>query len=236
MIAEPQGLHELLGAFILGGLRPEEHRAFTLHLRGCTHCQREAAQLSGLSTLLSLVSRDHTDPASTTASGGSVGSPAPVSLTDRIRRERRRRRVWTGALIAAVAAGFLVLGFTIRPAVTGTSTVAAPTVPTQPAGQGINVTAVPDDPAEPVQAALQLVPKQWGTELNLQASYLPVGGMMTLWIIGTDGTSQQVASWNGTATGRCELSAASAVRTNSIASVELRTDAGKRLATARLAG
>lgn len=236
MITEPQGLHELLGAFVLGGLDPEEHHAFTLHLRSCIDCQREAAQLSGLPALLSLVPTDLTDPASTATSDAQVIPPTPISLTDRIRREQRRRRVWIGALIAAVAAGFLVLGFTIRPAVTGTSAVAGPTLPTQPAGQGINVTAVPDDPAAPVQAALQLVPKQWGTQLDLQASYLPAGGMMTLWIIGTDGTSQQVASWNATGTGRCALSAASAVRTNAIASVELRTDAGKRLATARLTG
>lgn len=228
MSTEHEKLHELLGAFVLGGLDPDEHRAFTVHLRGCADCQREAAQLSGLPALLSLVPMDVPGPAATTAP--SAVRSTPSSLTDRIRRDRRRRRVWTGALIAAVAAGFLVLGFAIRPALTG------PQTSTVQAAPSINVTAVPDDPAQPVQAALQMFPKQWGTQLDLQASYLPTGGMMTLWIIGTDGASHQVASWNATDAGRCSLSAASSVRTSAIASIELRTEAGKKLATARLAG
>ncbi|MDQ2848195.1 MAG: zf-HC2 domain-containing protein [Actinomycetota bacterium] len=229
MSTEHENLHQLLGAFVLGGLDPDEHRAFTAHLRSCAECQREAAQLSGLPALLSLVPMDVAGTATTSTARSAVPS-TPTSLTDRIRHDRRRRRVWAGALIAAVAAGFLVLGFAIRPAITG------PQTSTVQAAQSINVTAEPDDPAHPVQAALQMFPKQWGTQLDLQASYLPTGGMMTLWIIGTDGASHQVASWNATDAGRCSLSAASSVRTSAIASIELRTEAGKKLATARLAG
>lgn len=155
MSIEHENLHELLGAFVLGGLDPQEHRAFTVHLRSCAECQREAAQLSSLRDLLSLVPMEVPGTAGSATARSAVPAP-PASLTDRIRRDRRRRRVWTGALIAAVAAGFLVLGFAIRPAFTG------PSSSTVQAAPSINVTAVPDDPAQPVEAALQMFPKQWG--------------------------------------------------------------------------
>jgi len=46
-------LHQLLGAYLLGGLSDDDHRAFTEHLRACAACQQELGQVSGLPRLLS---------------------------------------------------------------------------------------------------------------------------------------------------------------------------------------
>ena len=52
---DAERVHELLGAFVLGGLDPEERNTFTAHLLTCAVCQGEAAQLSGIPGLLDLV-------------------------------------------------------------------------------------------------------------------------------------------------------------------------------------
>ena len=48
-------LQQFLGAYLLGGLSDDDHRAFTEHLRACQTCQQELGQVSGLPRLLSLV-------------------------------------------------------------------------------------------------------------------------------------------------------------------------------------
>lgn len=72
-------MHELLGAFVLGGLDDEDQHAFTAHLRTCAVCQREAAALSGIPGLLDLV-----DPGTVTFDGS------------RTRRRLRMNKASTG--------------------------------------------------------------------------------------------------------------------------------------------
>ena len=75
-------LHVLLGAYVLGGLSDDDHRAFTEHLRTCADCQAELGQVSGLPRLLDLAG-----PA-----GGPHLSPDPASELGALGRRRRARR------------------------------------------------------------------------------------------------------------------------------------------------
>ena len=222
---EHQQLHELLGAFVLGGLDPEEHRAFSRHLRTCTECQREAGQLSGLPPVLELA-RQGGQPAAVFAADDAL--PAPASLTERMRRDRRRRRFVSVGLVAAVAVLCLVVGFVTRPLLVDDSPLASPSQGTTIAAVGVG--------SSPVQGAVTVVNKQWGTQLELQAGQLPTTGTMALWVVESDGNAYRVATWNATPAGRTNLTAACAVRSESIATVEIRTGGGARIAEAKVHG
>ena len=41
-------VHQLLGAYLLGGLEPDEARAFEDHLAGCADCRGELEELESL--------------------------------------------------------------------------------------------------------------------------------------------------------------------------------------------
>ena len=188
-------------------------------------CQREAGQLSGLPALLELARPGGQPPAVFEADGD---LPAPASLTERIQRDRRRRRFASAGLVAAVAIVCLVLGFVTRPLVVDEK-------PPATASQGTTVTAVGVG-SSPVQGAVTLVTKQWGTQLELQAGQLPTTGTMALWVVESDGDAYRVATWNATPAGRTNLTAACAVRSDAIATVEIRTGGGARIAEAKVHG
>ena len=221
---EHEPLRELLGAVFLGGLEPEEHRAFSRHLRTCPECQREAGQVSGLPALLELA-RPSVQPGVPIQAEGEL-SP-PVSLGDRVRRDRTRRRFANAALVAAVAVVCLVVGFLTRPLVLDDN-APAPVTGTTVAAVGIG--------SSPVQGAVTVVTKQWGTQMELQAGELPTTGTMGLWVVESDGHTYRVATWNATPAGRTSLIAACAVRSEAIAKVEIRTGGGTRLAEAKVHG
>lgn len=220
---EHEQLRELLGAFVLGGLEPEEHRAFSRHLRTCTECQREAGQVSGLPALLELARPDG-QPAAVFEADGDL--PPPASLTERIQRDRRRRRFASIGLVAAVVVLSLVVGFVTRPLLVDDS-------PPAITAQGTTVAAVGVG-SSPVQGAVTVVSKQWGTQLELQAGQLPTTGTMALWVVESDGHAYRVATWNATPAGRTSLTAACAVRSEAIATVEIRTGGGARIAEAKV--
>ncbi|WP_281445365.1 zf-HC2 domain-containing protein, partial [Paenarthrobacter nicotinovorans] len=48
-------VHQLLGAYLLGGLEPGEARTFEEHLESCADCRRELEELASLPALLDAV-------------------------------------------------------------------------------------------------------------------------------------------------------------------------------------
>lgn len=218
-------LHQLLGAFVLGGLEEEEHRAFTRHLRGCPTCQREAAQFSGLPALLDLVAPEPTG--GLTAAGVAPAEPAvdvsvPDVLLDRVRAQRRagRRRLVMAAALLVLAAGGLGAG-------TG------PLLDRLQAPPTTRVVAAPSPPGRAV-VEVALVTRDWGTQLDLVGSGLPNTGILYLWVTNDAGRSYPVASWNGTASGRARLTAACWMRPAEIRRLDVRSADGTTVATAAL--
>src|SRR5262245_34463413 len=119
--AGPEGLHVLLGAYVLGGLSDEDHRAFSEHLRTCTQCQAELGQVSGLPRLLHLAGPAGGPHLATPQ----AGAPVPVineaddarvtRLLAEVGRRRRRRRMWYVALTSAAAVLLFVAGGVMGP-------------------------------------------------------------------------------------------------------------------------
>ena len=50
-----ESVHQLLGAYLLGGLEADEARAFEDHLRTCATCRQELEELESLPALLDAV-------------------------------------------------------------------------------------------------------------------------------------------------------------------------------------
>jgi anti-sigma factor RsiW len=97
---------ELLGAYVLGGLGPDEAAVLEQHLESCPRCGREYAELASLPELLDLAGSAESEP---------EAPPAALeeAVLDRFARERRRpaSRSWrpsralrVGAALAAAAA------------------------------------------------------------------------------------------------------------------------------------
>jgi anti-sigma-K factor RskA len=86
--------HDLLGAYVLGGLDADERRQFEDHLRGCSRCRRDVVDCAPLPGLLAKV-----DPAD-------LAADAPDGVSGNTRRWWLAGAALAGA--AAVAVGIAV--------------------------------------------------------------------------------------------------------------------------------
>ncbi|TLM83076.1 zf-HC2 domain-containing protein [Pseudarthrobacter sp. NamE5] len=89
--------HQLLGAYLLGGLDAVDQAAFAAHLKQCAACREELAGLEALPVLLdNLPVPDAVsltlDPRATAAPGTSTAAPLLARLASRRRKIRYRRR------------------------------------------------------------------------------------------------------------------------------------------------
>lgn len=208
-------LHQLLGAYLLGGLEPAEAAAFEQHLDFCAECRQELDELASLPALLDALPMP--DAVALTAAAVAAGheqapappesSPAPRRLLDELAARRRKvRRRWSAAA-AAGAAACLALGVL--------------------AGPLLNQPAKPDasysvQASNGLQVTVGLVKKTWGTELAVDGRSLPVEGTFSLWVKDRDGREDRACSWTATPSGKVRITGATPVQLAGIASVEMR--------------
>jgi hypothetical protein len=163
-------VREQLGAYVVGGLEPDEHRLVAGHLGSCAACSAEHAALSGLPALL-----DH-------AAGLELEPPRPAleeRVLDAVARERGRRRrplvarrllpararVAAAAALAGGALGAAVMAL----AVGGDEEGAAPAARTAAPARY----AVALDGTGSASGRAALVPEKSGTSLYLALRGLP---------------------------------------------------------------
>lgn len=231
-----------LGAYVLGALSAEETRALEAHLGTCAACRAELASIETLPALLDAVpgyraeeiAHDAARPPELVARGPvAVPATPPRELLARVARRRRARTgAWAGS-IAAAAAAFFAAGVALGPAVwpaLGAGPGAAPQ-PSPSAGTAApaqTLTLASDDGAH---VDLALVHKAWGTELDLTCRGMPSGGVFTVWVVGSDGTAQQAASWSSTGyASRAVLTGATSFQLASIRTIEIRDAAQQTIA------
>ncbi|MFW0773936.1 anti-sigma factor family protein [Paenarthrobacter nitroguajacolicus] len=213
-------VHQLLGAYLLGGLEPEEARTFEDHLGACAQCRHELEELDSLPALLDAVPR--ADAVALTVAGGmNALSPLdPVALPEKVLvdlsvRRRKSRRRWA-ALVGAVAAACLAVGFL--------------------AGPLLNQPPKPDasysvQSETGLQLTVGMVKKNWGTELAVEGRSMPLEGTLYLWVKGRDGAEERTCGWTATQSGRIKITGATPVQLAGIAGVELRDEAEKTVAS-----
>lgn len=226
--SDDERMHELLGAFVLGGLGDDDRHAFTAHLRSCAVCQREAAQLSGIPGLLDLVDPAVLSPDGVAASADGTPSqptlvpdldPVPGRLLSRVRADRRRRRWRLAAAAAVVALLAGGIGASIGPV---TTRLTAP-----PTTRFVATAA----PASGAQVEIDLVTRGWGTQLDVRGSGLPTTGVLLLSVTNAQGYTYDVASWSGTPSGRTTLTAPCWMKPADIKALQVHTRDGATLAT-----
>ena len=203
-----ESIHELLGAYLLGGLADDEHRRFAEHLRACSQCQADLGQLSAIPRLLG--------PADDTAPAAVSGVPSEVLLA-RLHSHRRRERLLWSAASGVVAVLLAVTGF-----------FAGQRFP--PVPDGARLTAGPA-PGETARFEIVLVAKGWGTQIDVRGGQLPSTGTMTLWVTDAAGDRWQVATWRATTSGQAALVGACPARPSEVRTIEIRMTDGRLLAT-----
>ena len=207
--------HQLLGAYLLGGLEPADIAAFDRHLESCAECRAELDELASLPALLDAVPvSDAVALTGVAAAAGSVQAaqgagvvPVPKRLLDELALRRRKVRLRWSAAAAAAAAACLAVGVLTGPLL---SPPAKPDASySVQAGDG-------------VQFTVGLVKKTWGTELAVDGRSLPVDGTFSLWVKDSDGGEDRACAWTATPSGRVRITGATPVQLTSIASVEMR--------------
>ncbi|UKA49318.1 zf-HC2 domain-containing protein [Arthrobacter sp. FW305-123] len=215
-------VHQLLGAYLLGGLELQEARTFEDHLATCADCRHELEQLESLPALLDSV------PAADAVALAIAGSANPLSplypkpellpekvLVDLSVRRRKSRRRWA-ALVGAVAAACLAVGFLAGPLLN------------QPPKPDASYSVQSGDGLE---LTVGMVKKNWGTELEVEGRSMPLEGTLYLWVKGRDGAEERTCGWTATASGRIKITGATPVQLAGIAGVELRDETQKTVAS-----
>lgn len=213
-----ESVHQLLGAYLLGGLEPEEARAFEDHLTHCPECRKELEGLESIPALLDAVPAADAVALAALDSGHALPpleSAPHTLLLDLSARRRKSRRRWA-AFVGAVAAACLALGFLAGPLVNQPPKPDA-TYSVQ-SGNGLQLT-------------VGMVKKTWGTELEVEGRSMPLEGTLYLWVKGRDGAEERTCGWTATPSGRVKITGATPLQLAGISGVELRDDAEKTVAS-----
>jgi hypothetical protein len=211
-------LHQLLGAYVLGGLDPADSQRFEAHLPDCADCRTELAELESLPALLDALPVP--DAVALTGTARPVvttelASSVPSKVLDELAARRRKLRRRWAALVGAVAAACLALGV-----------VAAPLLSRPPAPDA----SYSVQSGSGLQFSIDLARKTWGTELAVSGSKLPLDGTLSLWIRDRDGGEDRACAWTATPSGRVKVTGATPVQLASIASLELRDETHQAVA------
>lgn len=200
-------LRELDAGYLFGALDEHDELLFRAHLAACERCRADVDDLRGTLDALQLLHYPADAP--------------PSDLLRRIlaaaHRERQRRRVLTGVLVAAALVGAVVLG-----------TRLPRTHHDEPAE--VAMTAVR---SSPVTATAALEPTAWGTRVVLHCRYHPSGyagtAVYRLRAITRDGRRLDLGSWSLAAGGETTYTSGVAVRPDQLRSVEVTSASGTAL-------
>ncbi|WP_457032179.1 zf-HC2 domain-containing protein [Kitasatospora sp. P5_F3] len=194
-MTSPQEQHLDVGAYVLGLLEPEEMAEFAVHLADCAQCTAEAAELSGLETLLAEYA-DAVRPVADAAPGVAPGAELlerMVAEVTTVRRTSRTRRLFlVAAAVAALIAGPLV-GASISDS-DGPAPVAHSTSPAQDLMDHGTIRTATDRTTGAV-ATVALEDKKWGTHVALRLGGVKGPLSCSLIAVARDGQRQTVTSW-----------------------------------------
>jgi hypothetical protein len=238
--AHPYGQWD--AAYVLGALSPEQRKEFEEHLGGCQVCRDAIVELAGLPGLLARVPASDLLAVDEPA-GDAVAAEPPPSLMPVLPAEPRRwgRHVLVPAAAAAVA---LVVGglggYALSETVGGADAPPSATATTGP----VRVAFSPVT-ASPMTAVVDVLPRTSGTQLLVECQYAlkgPDGSVAegawaeyAIWVVDRQGRAVQAKVWTAKPDRVMRPAAASPLRPDQIAAVEIRrVDTGETVVRARL--
>ncbi|MEO7122931.1 MAG: zf-HC2 domain-containing protein [Lacisediminihabitans sp.] len=218
-------------AYVMGSLSADERRDYEFHLEGCESCAAAVAELAGLPALLSKVA-----PSEASALlGDGETLPPPVTLLPRLvhsvrRRHRRRVMASTLGLLAVAAAAAIVV---VVPMLAGAPLLQAagpsrPTTSVAPQEQIALSQVVPS----PLRASVRLVPRPWGTRVEMDCRYAESSGNdgydavaspeYAMYVTDAAGATSQIATWTAGPGQITEPAGTTSLTPDQIASVDVR--------------
>ncbi|MGI8869395.1 MAG: anti-sigma factor family protein [Mycobacteriales bacterium] len=200
-------------AYVLGALSEDDQREYEAHLADCPACADAVADLGELPGVLAMA---EPWPGGATAEVIALPEGVRSGVGRRIGRARLRTKAVVAGSMATAAAAVIALVLVLALGGSGT------TGSGQPAEQALAAVR-----PVPLQAAVTMTDKQWGTEIKLRCSYdrLAYGSSRTylLAVQSRAGAWQTIGTWNAFPGKTARLDAATSLERDAIATVEIRT-------------
>ena len=203
-------LRRSLGSYLVGALDPAERAAVDLHLGTCPACRDELASYAGLPGLMSRVSLQELQSEALLPPPSllpAVLAAVELQRSSNVVRLRRWRTGAAAAVLAAAAAGVLVVG------IPGTG----------PARVGFTAAA-----GQVATGDLAVADKPWGTALHMRV-HLPDSPSYVAYAVDASGQRTVAASWGRTTEGSMDVVGATALHGRDLASVLVTTGTGAPL-------
>jgi anti-sigma factor RsiW len=217
---EHRELREMLGAFVLGGLSPDEAARVRAHLETCADCRAELDLIKPVARELALMRPGRADPPEMVPED--LGERVATAVAAERRAGARSRAVRLGLVAAASAAiaasvAVLVMG-ALEP----------DPVPLEPVAVTVQESGVVAD--------ADLVNHTWGVEIKLAASGLQTGATYRVAVLTDDGEQRPAGEFVGTGESpmRCNLNSA-VLRPDAVGFVVL-DESGTEVITSRFDG
>lgn len=199
-------LHEMAGAHVLGALDASERAEFEAHLATCERCRTEVASFAPIPGLL------------TRAEQG-TDVPIPQDLVDAVAASAgaqwhavvRSRRRWRWTAVAAVAVSVAL--------VVGSLWTSGPAKPDLVLAVG----------SGSVSGEVTIDARTWGSAIEFELDGLPPRDRYVAWVLGSDGTRQQSATWGPTPAGRARLAGAAQIAAAEVAGIEITDGSGTEI-------
>ncbi|XTR51007.1 zf-HC2 domain-containing protein [Pseudarthrobacter sp. So.54] len=209
--------HQLLGAYLLGGLEPDEAAAFEQHLGGCAACRRGTGR-----------TRQHPGAAGRAPGAGRRcpwrrcrGHRGRAGTGDSRSRADRRAAAAPRPTVRAAPEGTTPVDRGARGGGSGMPGARHPgRAVVQSAAQTGRQLLRPG--RDGLQITVGMVKKTWGTELAVEGRSLPVDGTLSLWVTASDGGEERACAWTATPSGRVRITGATPLQLADIASVQMR--------------
>lgn len=208
--------HQLLGAYLLGGLQDAECQIFEAHLASCPRCQEELEAASAIPSILNILDLQEAQQALVSEPAQDLAAPPhtpcqesseTISLLSKLASIRHRKRAAMGAAAALGLAASVVLGVFLAP------------IFTPEPKPDVSYSAVSDVGTQ-IQVGMNA--KAWGTEVQFKGNKLPTDGLLSLWVVDGQGAAEKAGSWRATTTGSTKLIGATPMPLKEIRSLELR--------------
>ncbi|MBU2665382.1 zf-HC2 domain-containing protein [Actinoplanes bogorensis] len=223
--------NELLGAYVLGVLEPDERAGVQTHLDGCEQCRKEVGELREMEAALGEL------PPEALIDGPPVDGELLLQRTlkqvrgERTRGERQRQAVWLSAaavVAVAVLGGGVLLGRGTAPSEPVAGGEVVPTV-----GSDVR-TGSATDSGTGATMTVALSPAAGWVRVHAAVSGIAAGEQCRLIVVAKDGSRREAGSWlvsEKAATEGGTVDGSALVAPADVASVQVETFAGRPLVT-----